>query len=86
MHWLLWQVLPLVHCVPQKPQLALAVKRLAQVPLQFTVPVGQLHWLLSQTRFHDAHPSDPEYLLDSVLICKNVPFSRRFALAQLSLA
>jgi hypothetical protein len=41
---------PEIHCVPHVWQLALSVKRSAQVPAQFTVPAGQVHIASSQMR------------------------------------
>ncbi len=41
---------PATHCVPQVPQLAPSVERSEHVPAQLTVPGGQVHAPLVQTR------------------------------------
>jgi hypothetical protein len=66
--------LPLVHCVPQLPQLLLAVSRLAHVPLQLTVPVGQLHWLSLHTRLPEQiAPHRPQLFLSDVKSTQVLP-------------
>jgi hypothetical protein len=53
--WAYWHVpltqpVPEGHCVPHVPQLLLSLTRSEHVPAQLEVPVGQVHWLFSQTR------------------------------------
>ena len=56
-----------MHWVPQVPQLALAVSRLAQVPLQLVVPVGQAHCPLWHNRTPEQiEPHRPQLFLSDV--------------------
>lgn len=78
MHWPFWHVLPLVHCVPQLPQLLLAVNRLAHVPLQSTVPVGQLQSPSVHTRLPEQiAPHRPQLFLSDVRSTQVLPHGLR---------
>ena len=50
LHAPVWHVCPEAHELPQVPQLALAVCRSAQTPVQSTVPEGHVHWAAVHTR------------------------------------
>jgi hypothetical protein len=61
------------HTVMQVPQCAGLVCRLAQVPPQFVVPVGQAHWPFTQVA-PEGHgcPQPPQFRM-SVMVLTQLP-------------
>jgi hypothetical protein len=84
-HVPLTQVCPAAHALPHEPQSAFDVCRLAQTPLQSTVPVGQAQLLLMHTRLPaQICPQKPQLVLSFCRFTHALPHLAR-PCAQLTL-